>query len=184
MAKLKIQGQRSRRAFLAKLHNSGHSSREGWRIWGAMWGSPRGLCSPEGASLGESTSWSCLLALVSWLPIWHPIMMCCNLCSHLSIMLFLLFCVECLPKLLQEPWAACAHHCQRIISRGREIIFHFLATFWSPLSTSQLEFTQNSVHKSWKNWVGKMAQRVRALTALPNVLSSIPGNYMVAHNHP
>jgi hypothetical protein len=28
-----------------------------------------------------------------------------------------------------------------------------------------------------------MAQRVRALTALPEVLSSIPSNHMVAHNH-
>jgi hypothetical protein len=33
---------------------------------------------------------------------------------------------------------------------------------------------------------GKMAQglRVRALTALPEALSSIPSNHMVAHNHP
>jgi hypothetical protein len=30
---------------------------------------------------------------------------------------------------------------------------------------------------------GKMAQRLRALTALPEVLSSIPSNHMVAHNH-
>jgi hypothetical protein len=28
-----------------------------------------------------------------------------------------------------------------------------------------------------------MAQQVRALTALPKVLSSIPSNHMVAHNH-
>jgi len=28
-----------------------------------------------------------------------------------------------------------------------------------------------------------MAQRLRALTALPEVLSSIPNNHMVAHNH-
>jgi hypothetical protein len=28
-----------------------------------------------------------------------------------------------------------------------------------------------------------MAQRLRALTALPQVLSSIPSNHMVAHNH-
>jgi hypothetical protein len=31
--------------------------------------------------------------------------------------------------------------------------------------------------------VGEMAQRLRALTALPEVLSSIPSNYMVTHNH-
>ena len=30
---------------------------------------------------------------------------------------------------------------------------------------------------------GKMAQRVRALTALSKVLSSNPSNHMVAHNH-
>jgi hypothetical protein len=29
---------------------------------------------------------------------------------------------------------------------------------------------------------GEMAQRLRALTALPEVLSSIPSNHMVAHN--
>jgi hypothetical protein len=31
--------------------------------------------------------------------------------------------------------------------------------------------------------VGEMAQRLRALTALPEVLSLIPSNHMVAHNH-
>ena len=30
---------------------------------------------------------------------------------------------------------------------------------------------------------GEMAQWLRALPALPKVLSSIPGNHMVAHNH-
>jgi hypothetical protein len=30
---------------------------------------------------------------------------------------------------------------------------------------------------------GKMAQRLRALTALPEVLSSIPSNHMVAHSY-
>jgi hypothetical protein len=30
---------------------------------------------------------------------------------------------------------------------------------------------------------GEMAQRLRALTALPGDLSSIPSNQMVAHNH-
>jgi len=31
--------------------------------------------------------------------------------------------------------------------------------------------------------VGGMAQWLRALTALPEDLSSIPSNHMVAHNH-
>jgi hypothetical protein len=30
---------------------------------------------------------------------------------------------------------------------------------------------------------GEMAQQLRALTALPKVLSLIPSNHMVAHNH-
>jgi hypothetical protein len=30
---------------------------------------------------------------------------------------------------------------------------------------------------------GEMAQWLRALNALPEVLSSIPNNHMVAHNH-
>jgi len=32
-------------------------------------------------------------------------------------------------------------------------------------------------------WAGEMAQWLRALTVLPEVLSSIPSNHMVAHNH-
>jgi len=30
---------------------------------------------------------------------------------------------------------------------------------------------------------GERAQQLRALTALPEVLSSVPSNHMVAHNH-
>jgi hypothetical protein len=32
-------------------------------------------------------------------------------------------------------------------------------------------------------WAGKIVQWLRALTALPEVLSSITGNHMVANNH-
>ena len=32
-------------------------------------------------------------------------------------------------------------------------------------------------------WAGEMAQRLRALTALPEVLSSFLSNHMVAHSH-
>jgi hypothetical protein len=31
---------------------------------------------------------------------------------------------------------------------------------------------------------GEMAHRLRALTTLPEVLSSIPSNHIVAHSHP
>jgi hypothetical protein len=34
-----------------------------------------------------------------------------------------------------------------------------------------------------KIWAGEMPQQLRALTALPKVLSSNPSNYIVAHNH-
>ena len=37
--------------------------------------------------------------------------------------------------------------------------------------------------KICKYGTGEMAQQLRALTALPEVLSSIPSNHMVAHNH-
>jgi hypothetical protein len=34
-----------------------------------------------------------------------------------------------------------------------------------------------------KRGLGEMAQWLRPLTALPEVLSSIPSNHMMAHNH-
>ena len=39
------------------------------------------------------------------------------------------------------------------------------------------------VCKKSKCWVGEMAQWLRALTVLLEVLSSNPSNHMVAHNH-
>jgi hypothetical protein len=41
-----------------------------------------------------------------------------------------------------------------------------------------------SIFKRFKKEAGEMTQQVRALTALPKVLSSNPSNHMVAHNHP
>jgi hypothetical protein len=38
-------------------------------------------------------------------------------------------------------------------------------------------------HIKIKIWAEEMAQQVRALTALPEVLSSNPSSHMVAHNH-
>jgi hypothetical protein len=40
------------------------------------------------------------------------------------------------------------------------------------------------VFKTQDLGAGEMAQRLRALTVLPKVLSSNPTNHMVAHNHP
>ena len=42
--------------------------------------------------------------------------------------------------------------------------------------------TQKWIIKKFKG-AGEMAQWLRALTALLEVLSSIPSNHMVAHNH-
>jgi hypothetical protein len=38
------------------------------------------------------------------------------------------------------------------------------------------------MEKKTCSWAGEMAQRLRALTALPEVLSSRPSNHRVAHN--
>jgi hypothetical protein len=42
----------------------------------------------------------------------------------------------------------------------------------------------NTRVKRKRGGAGEMAQRLRALTALPKVMSSNPSNHMVAHNHP
>jgi hypothetical protein len=43
--------------------------------------------------------------------------------------------------------------------------------------------THTSILKKMPHGDGEMAQQLRALTALPGVLSSIPSNHIVAHNH-
>jgi len=42
---------------------------------------------------------------------------------------------------------------------------------------------QNKTEQEWEVGAGEMAQWLRALTALPEVLSSIPSSHMVAHSH-
>jgi hypothetical protein len=42
----------------------------------------------------------------------------------------------------------------------------------------------NHSNKEIQEGAGEMAQRLRALTALPKVLSSNPSNHMMARNHP
>jgi hypothetical protein len=43
--------------------------------------------------------------------------------------------------------------------------------------------TYISLDRKYKIRAGEMAQWLRVLTALPGVLSLIPSNHMVAHNH-
>ena len=50
-------------------------------------------------------------------------------------------------------------------------------------TTTTKEYKKRDV-KNVKAGAGEMAQQLRALTALPKVLSSNPSNHMVAHNHP
>jgi hypothetical protein len=47
----------------------------------------------------------------------------------------------------------------------------------TPSAPCKLKTKQN------KNRAGEMVQRLRALAALPKLLSSNPSNHMVAHNH-
>ena len=42
---------------------------------------------------------------------------------------------------------------------------------------------KETLSKKLKHRAGEMVQRLRALDVLPEVLSSIPSNHMVAHNH-
>jgi hypothetical protein len=49
------------------------------------------------------------------------------------------------------------------------------------MSTKAIMNEKFSLRK--KIWAGEMAQQLRALAVLPEILSSIPSNHMVAHNH-
>jgi hypothetical protein len=51
-------------------------------------------------------------------------------------------------------------------------------------STLCFPFHGFSSFKNQYHGAGEMAQWLRALTALPEVLSSILRNYLVAHSHP
>jgi hypothetical protein len=57
-------------------------------------------------------------------------------------------------------------------------------SFFSILSLYQEKIEGQKKKEKKSRGAEQMAQRVRALTALLKVLSSIPSNHMVAHNHP
>jgi hypothetical protein len=42
---------------------------------------------------------------------------------------------------------------------------------------------EKKISNNNKGRAGEMAQRLKAVTALPDILSSIPSNHMVAHKH-
>jgi hypothetical protein len=57
------------------------------------------------------------------------------------------------------------------------------ATQRNPVSKKQKQKTKQRKKNCMVLRAGEIVQRLRALTALPEVLSSIPINHMVAHNH-
>jgi hypothetical protein len=75
-------------------------------------------------------------------------------------------------KLLNETWCpllSCRHTCRQ---NGVYIINRSLKKKWKRL-----------VLRSLDQGAGEMAQQLRALAVLPEVLGSIPSNHMVTHNH-
>jgi hypothetical protein len=62
------------------------------------------------------------------------------------------------------------------------------STCWDIFTNKYCKRTESLLNKC-KRWIfkgggaGEIAQRLRALTALPTVLSLIPSNHMVAHNY-
>jgi hypothetical protein len=65
-----------------------------------------------------------------------------------------------------------------------------VAHTFNPSSQSEFQDSQGNTEKPCleknknQNGAGEMTQWLRALTALPKVLSSNPTNHMVAYNHP
>jgi hypothetical protein len=67
----------------------------------------------------------------------------------------------------------------------KEKVFIINISLWSSPSSVGLDFSKPTLFRALKcfNWAGEMAQRLRAPTALPEVLTSVPSNHTVAHNH-
>jgi hypothetical protein len=67
--------------------------------------------------------------------------------------------------------------------RGRQISELKASLVYRVSSRKAKAIQRNLLFKKKRGGVGEMAQQLRALTALPEVLSSIPSNHMVAHSH-
>jgi hypothetical protein len=78
--------------------------------------------------------------------------------------------------------------CSRVSSRIHKATLQTLSqnkTNKTNLSTTNHHNNKTKTNKTKKKQrgAGEMAQSLRALTALPKVLSSNPSNHMVAYNH-
>jgi len=73
--------------------------------------------------------------------------------------------------------------CRKIKDTGIEVITKgiFLCVFSRGNTCTKLK-SQHILSKL-RNQAGEVAQQLRALTALPVVLISIPSNHMMVHNH-
>ena len=73
-------------------------------------------------------------------------------------------------------------------SLGYSLVVQYMVSRYVALDlTSSVHMYSLTPICGWLNvrmWVGEMAQWLRALTGLPEVLSSNPSNHMVAHNRP
>jgi hypothetical protein len=83
---------------------------------------------------------------------------------------------------------ACISNAQESEAGGQEfkdiLLNRELKVRLSYLRLSQKNKTKQKKSKKTEVRACEMAQGLGALTALPEVLSSIPSNHMVAHNHP
>jgi hypothetical protein len=75
----------------------------------------------------------------------------------------------------------CIH--ERTAMWSPKVHLHGPLCFWYPSLISPVLHTMDNFLLKIRRRAGEIAQWLRALTALPKVLSSIPSNHMMAHNH-
>jgi hypothetical protein len=73
---------------------------------------------------------------------------------------------------------------QKLPSYPSSWVFFFFNIKFLVLKTLKVLFGGNFIIFKTNYRAGEMAHWLRALTALPKVLSSNPSNHMMAHNHP
>ena len=70
------------------------------------------------------------------------------------------------------------------LGRQRQVdLYEFEASLVYRVIPNSQCYTEKPCLRKQRNRAGEMAQPLRALTALPEVLSSNPSNHMVAHKH-
>jgi hypothetical protein len=67
---------------------------------------------------------------------------------------------------------------------GRKRFTVSYSSFHNEGKKAGVETQGRTSNRNHRGGAGEMAQRVRALTSLPKVMSSNPSNHMVDHKHP